>query len=300
MTLIELPPDLVRECRVNIMAEVRQSNPVAAKEAYATYVRVISNPFVILQGRIVRGGTMLQYLLNAVLIARRVLLPLTAFLLLLAIFWSTLRYFFWSIAAVATWWFLSKFQFWLNIELAARYKALMAHMTGNVFGTEALVNAIRDAVHAIQTPRFFETERGYQGELLAEIRMRLKRLPEIPEWDVDVVVEQEAQKRTTAHGLKLRPDLIIHEPFDNKRHSTRREGNYICLELKLRASEAQASEAYRNLSQLMSALNYPLGIFINIDSSQTYISLAPTNSGRFFAFAVKLEDGEVKVYEEHT
>lgn len=296
MTLIQLPQDLVRECRLSIMTELRQSDRAAAKEAYATLVRLISSPFVILQGRTVRGTATIQTLLNAVILVNRACLLLGILFLFLGAF-SASRYFLWSVATVGAWWLLGQAQFRLNIELAARFKALQAHMIGSGVTTQALVQATRDALQAIKTPRFFETERGYQGELLAEIR---KRLPEIRAVSEDAVVEQEFQKTTGTHGLRLRPDLIIHVPFDNERHSTRREGNYICFELKLRATEAQAIEAYRNLAQLMHALDYPLGIFININSSQTYISSAPRDSGQFFAFAVTLKGGDVKVHEEHT
>jgi hypothetical protein len=244
----------------------------------------------------VRGTAKVRYLLNAVLFTNRALLAFTALLLLMAVF-SASRYFIWSLATIGAWWLLSRLQFRLNIELAARFKALQAQMFGSSLAIQALVQATRDAVHAIKTPRFFETERGYQGELLAEIR---KRLPSIREVSADAIVEQEFQKRTVTHGLRLRPDLIIHVPFDGERHSNRSEGNYICFELKLRASEAQAREAYSNLAQLMRALNYPLGIFINISSNQTHISSAPKDGGQFFAFAIALEDGNVSVYEEHT
>lgn len=295
--IIELPSDLVRECRLSIMTELRQSDRVAAKEAYATYVRVISSPFVVLQGRVVKGTAAIQTFLNAVILVNRAFLPLAILFLFLGAF-SASHYFIWSIATIGLWWLsVDQVQFRLNIELAARFKALQAHMISPHLAIQALVQTTRDAMHAIKTPRFFETERGYQGELLAEIR---KRLPEIRGVSEDAVVEQEFQKRTATHGLRLRPDLVIHVPFDNERHSSRREGNYICFELKLRATEPQASEAYRNLAQLMRALNYPLGIFININSSQTYISSAPKESGQFFAFAVTLQGSDVKIHEEHT
>jgi hypothetical protein len=52
---------------------------------------------------------------------------------------------------------------------------------------------------AVSTPRFFETERGYQGELLAELRAALLMLG-LPG---DAIVEQEYQKTFPKHRITV-------------------------------------------------------------------------------------------------
>jgi hypothetical protein len=51
----------------------------------------------------------------------------------------------------------------------------------------AMIPIIVEALRSVRHPRFFDTERGYQGELLAELRARM------PEAGLpgDAVIEQE-------------------------------------------------------------------------------------------------------------
>src|SRR5215469_14629161 len=60
---------------------------------------------------------------------------------------------------------------------------------------------LSQSLESIREPRFFQTERGYQGELLAELRKRLRDVA-LPG---DPVVEQEYQKRIPDHEIKIRP-----------------------------------------------------------------------------------------------
>lgn len=119
-----------------------------------------------------------------------------------------------------------------------------------------LGNDVRDALTAINNPRFFETERGFQGELIAHLAAL--QLPD------QAILEQEYQKRQREHGLTIRPDIIIHEPYDPKRHAARTEGNYAVLELKLNATPGEALEDFHSLATMIKVLHYPLGIFVNI------------------------------------
>ncbi len=100
-----------------------------------------------------------------------------------------------------------------------------------------------EALLTIREPRFFDTERGYQRELLAELRNRLggAGLPGDP------IVEQEYQKTIPHHGLTIRPDIIFHIPFERGVSDSRREGNFVAVELKRRASRRQAEDAFENL-----------------------------------------------------
>jgi hypothetical protein len=145
-----------------------------------------------------------------------------------------------------------------------------------------------EALRTIKEPRFFDTERGYQGELLAELRNRLggAGLPGDP------VVEQEYQKTIPHHGLTIRPDIIIHIPFERGVSDSRREGNFVAVELKRRASRRQAWDAFENLRQIKEALNYPLTVFVNVDSVNTHAELCPGSiAAQTVCIAVRLEGG---------
>jgi hypothetical protein len=83
----------------------------------------------------------------------------------------------------------------------------------------------RTALLAITEPRFFGTERGYQGALIAELQQRLAdvRLPGDP------IVEQEYQKRISAHGIRIRPDIIMHVPFERDGVPSRKHWNLVAI-----------------------------------------------------------------------
>lgn len=152
---------------------------------------------------------------------------------------------------------------------------------------DEILDNIRQSLLAITTPRFYETERGFQGELLVQLVRRMT-LPD------QAIIEQEHQKRAFAHGLVCRPDIIIHEPFDPARHRDRTERNFAVIELKLRATPKEVGEDFRSIADMIRVLHYPLGIFINIDCDQTYVDLVPEDlRQQIVTFAVALRDGSV-------
>jgi hypothetical protein len=116
---------------------------------------------------------------------------------------------------------------------------------------EELLNIVRESLLEITNPRFFETERGFQGMLLHRIQSRLSGKA----W-AGAVVEQEYPKKLKEHGLKIRPDLIIHVPFNPEKHKSRREGNFAVIELKLRANKERAIKDYNHLISVLSIVIY--------------------------------------------
>ncbi|WP_233081920.1 hypothetical protein [Rheinheimera soli] len=161
---------------------------------------------------------------------------------------------------------------------------------------DILIDTIRDSLLAITHPRFYETERGFQGQLNAELNFRLQDL------EIDgAIVEQEYQKRIKDHGFKIRPDLIVHIPFEGAGFDSRSVGNFVVIELKHRANRKSARADYQNLHRMCDVLGYPLAVFINIDSDKTFIDeCMPLNNGSIHAFAVKLTDGQVEITEQTT
>lgn len=155
-----------------------------------------------------------------------------------------------------------------------------------------VLDAVRESIRAVTQPRFFETERGFQGQLLVELNGRFQC--------EGMVVEQEYQKRMRDHGFIIRPDIIAHVPYNPDRHRSRREGNFIVFELKLRADQESAFKDFGNLSMMCAKLDYPLGIFINIDSFETHLEwYAGEHRSRLHAFAVRLVDRQVVLNETH-
>jgi len=153
---------------------------------------------------------------------------------------------------------------------------------------------MHEALTACAHPRFFESERGFQGQLLVELTGRI-HLPD------QAIIEQEYQKRLDAHGLTIRPDIVIHEPYDSARHASRATGNIAVVELKLRASAQQAAADFQSLAAMLRMLRYPVGIFVNIGSAETHVELVPQEArGRIVSFAVSLAEGKPRVVEERT
>ena len=114
---------------------------------------------------------------------------------------------------------------------------------------DLILERVRQAIAGITAPRFYETERGYQGALLAELTNTL------PDWATpNAIVEQEYQKRAGAHGINIRPDIVIHEPFNEAIHGSRMEGNFVAVELKLNATAEAAMEDFTSFVLLPSHL----------------------------------------------
>lgn len=158
-----------------------------------------------------------------------------------------------------------------------------------------LLTIVRESLLAVSNPRYYETERGFQGALLAELNSRLPSLQL-----ADAIVEQEYQKRMPEHGIRIRPDIIIHVPFKEGRHNSRREGNFVAFELKINANQNSAFEDYKSLSKMCDVLGYPLGIFINIASNTAFLNdYQGSHKDKLYAFSVWLESGQVQLNEEH-
>jgi hypothetical protein len=83
-----------------------------------------------------------------------------------------------------------------------------------------MIPTIMTALRTVSTPRFFETERGYQGELLAELRAALPALA-LPG---DAIVEQEYQKTLPIHNINVPPQLVVPGSSERWRQGSVRVG----------------------------------------------------------------------------
>jgi hypothetical protein len=162
---------------------------------------------------------------------------------------------------------------------------------------ESFLQLLRSALLAIQEPACYETEQNFQAELLAQLGTRLG---DVPIWPGSPAVEEDYHQGAATHGLKDRPDLIIHCPFDRGLFEHRGQGNYVVVELKRRASKQVAESAYAKLDRICMLLDYAMGILINVDSDQVFFSKSDnTTGGRLHGFAVELQGGRVQLLEGH-
>lgn len=159
------------------------------------------------------------------------------------------------------------------------------------------VVALEESLQSILEPVLYGDERGFQGELLHELNARLGHGVLLD----DPVIQQEYQKRIRHHGIKIRPDIIVHVPFERGLVGGRDEGNFVAIELKRKATPKQARQAFASLAKMKKVLKYPLTVFINVDSEETHAPLCPKSiADQTVCFAVWLHDGKPVVKgEEH-
>ncbi len=141
------------------------------------------------------------------------------------------------------------------------------------------MDATIQSLKLIQEPRFFETERGFQGQfntVLQDFLIRRRILPG------KYIVEEEYQKTTKHHGSSLRPDIIIHRPSVNPR-----KNNLCVYAFKRRASVTAAQNDFKKLQEMLDKLDYEIAVFINIDSKKHYLGQClGKQDGRIHAFAI--------------
>lgn len=157
------------------------------------------------------------------------------------------------------------------------------------FVPAGFLTALEQSLQSISEEVLYGDERGFQGALLHELNARLGHgvLPNDP------FIQQEYQKRMRHHGIKIRPDIIVHIPFERGVVEGRDEGNFVAIELKRRATVKEARHAFASLAQMKKVLKYPLTVFINVDSEQTCAALCPKSiASQTACFAVRLAEGK--------
>jgi len=160
---------------------------------------------------------------------------------------------------------------------------------------EVFLDAFRDSIRAITDIRYFRNERGYQGQLITELSRRANGqiFPDNAIW------EQEYQKTAGKHGLRIRPDIILYVPYEKGLYGDRRSGNFVVIQIKRKASIDKAREDFNKLDLMFKNLDYPLGIFLNLNSAKTFFDYYTGNyPERLHCFAVRLLNHEVVIYEQ--
>jgi hypothetical protein len=136
----------------------------------------------------------------------------------------------------------------------------------------ASLDLIVQAIKRITNPRFYGSERGFQGQLKSNIDSLLK---ENNLFSDHAIVEEEYQKTLPKHGITHRPDIIIHIPIEEGVTRSRNEGNFVAFELTLQANRTNAINAFRKLNDYVRILHYQLGIYVNINSETSFVELVP-------------------------
>jgi hypothetical protein len=156
---------------------------------------------------------------------------------------------------------------------------------------DIVVNATIYALKSIRHPRYFESERGYQGQFYHFLYDELQRQGVFS--NSGLILEEEHQKSDIPHKTRQRPDIILHIPRKES-GAQAFENNVAVWALKLKASAEDASEDFRKLDEMFEYLHYPLGFFVNIDSTAHYKNSYKGNyPDRIVEFTVFLKGEEV-------
>jgi hypothetical protein len=155
----------------------------------------------------------------------------------------------------------------------------------------ALTDATEAAIRMVNAKRFFQTERGFHGRFYCALQEQLAQAGFIAD---GAILEMEYQK-SSRHDIRQRPDIVFHIPAEDSGASVR-ENNFAVWALKHRASLADASEDFDRLDEMFDALRYPIGFFLNIDSTDTMRQhYKGRNGDRLSAVAAKLANGRIQI-----
>jgi hypothetical protein len=144
---------------------------------------------------------------------------------------------------------------------------------------ENLIDIIIEALKRIRNSRFYSSERGFEGELSSNLKILLFEKNIIPN---EAIVEEEYQKTIPNHGIRHRPDILVHIPFEEGITRNRKEGNFVAIELKRKASKKKALRDFSKLNDYINILDYPLGVFVNVSSTESYIKYVSNNKIHVF------------------
>ena len=124
-----------------------------------------------------------------------------------------------------------------------------------------ILDEIVNSIKAINTLRYFRSERGYQAEFYNQLSNNIEGKGIFPE---DAILEAEVQKLNLQHyGVTQRPDLLIHIPLETGITENPNENNFVNFAFKLQGNENATLDDFSKLNQMFQFLNYELGIYIS-------------------------------------
>jgi hypothetical protein len=75
-------------------------------------------------------------------------------------------------------------------------------------------------------------------------------------------------QKSERHGTRQRPDIVLHVPVEDSDGDVRAR-NFGAWALKRRASVSEARADFHLLDEMFEVLNYPIGFFVNVDSTES-------------------------------
>ncbi len=158
---------------------------------------------------------------------------------------------------------------------------------------EIIINALKE----IKSPRFFNTERGFQGEFKSALGKILLEQNIFPD---EAIIEEEYQKSLKFHGIRQRPDLVIHVPVISSHFNNRKENNYIVFAFKLSGDKNKVMKDLEKLEEMIDKLSYSFGIFININSTNCFLEeYHGPYKHKLHEFCIKQFNGRIKLRYAH-
>jgi hypothetical protein len=158
---------------------------------------------------------------------------------------------------------------------------------------QEIIKLLKGCANKITEDRLFYTERGYQGVLASLLSDKLKRYDI---WPGKPLVEEEYQKCITKHKIQLRPDIIIHIPFERGVYEERNLGNLLVIMLKLNSSKKTALKDYDKLALICKKLDYLFAGFLNIGKPNSYFSsYQGSYRERMFGISIIKRNGVISI-----
>jgi len=130
---------------------------------------------------------------------------------------------------------------------------------------DKLMAATDEALREVIEPRFYRSERGFQGRFYCALQSVLDRKGLLKD---ECILEMEYQK-SSRHGMRQRPDIILHVPSEDSGRLVS-EDNFAAWALKRRATQTDVFDDFDNLDEMFGGLCYPLGFFVNIDAKDHF------------------------------
>jgi len=157
-----------------------------------------------------------------------------------------------------------------------------------------IIEMVITAFKRIKSPRFFKTERGFQGRLNSVLNRIQEEQHIFPD---GTIIEEEYQKKLDPHGMRQRPDIIIHVPIESGHSNNRKENNYVVFALKLNARKNEVMKDFKKLDEVIEKLNYQFGIFININSINCFLEeYQGPNNDKLHEFCIKQINGNFTIH----
>lgn len=159
---------------------------------------------------------------------------------------------------------------------------------------EGLLNKTVLAIRQILIQRYFNSERGFVPEFYSNLRGQLENSNLFPE---HTILETEVQKRRLLHGVRQRPDLLIHIPIETGLTNNVAENNFVVYAFKLNGNAVDALEDFEKLDAMFGQLNYEMGIYVNIGTHPTIFlnNYIGNFKDRIHEFSIRLDNEQVLI-----